>query len=201
MINKKLIVVFAAVLACVCLVVVFASVFERYPFTKTLNTNTIILSSGQYVSTYYANFTDGEVKVGDFFMTIDNRLTQLPDSDITINIGHNGSNLELDSMVLRFKSPAIFAVYLNTNYPLDIPYTFSREHLDTYIITVEDFSWLGKSDGDAHFELILQNTANKSNNLQFSADISMHYKTLIQLTAVSAHVDADIKIPNGEPSN
>jgi hypothetical protein len=121
---------------------------------------------------------------------------QLPDIDATITISHE-SNVALDSMVLKFTSPTILFIYLSTNDPRGVTYTFSLEKLHTHVITINDFGALGNMGGSLRFQLLFENFADKPNDLTFS-DISMHYKAPLQLEVLKAHASVDTFIPNEE---
>ncbi|MBT0160470.1 hypothetical protein G4O51_10855 [Candidatus Bathyarchaeota archaeon A05DMB-2] len=98
-------------------------------------------------------------------------------------------------MALRFRSPKILTVYLETNNPRGVTYTFSLEHLDTYVVSIDDFGELGRMNGDVDFNFILHTSEDEPNELFFSADVSMHYKMPLQLTTLKAHASTNTYIP------
>ena len=191
-------VVFSVVLVLVVALSVLAliSYSERFIYFEELAASTIRLQNGQYISSYASNFTD---RNGNSIASIDlilrNTFTTLPTGEAWL-ILHHAENVEIDSMVLNFKSPTIMSIYLKSD-PSDVGYSFWRE-VDGITLKVEDFRWLGKAKGDADFNLIFQNMQDKSNDLTFTIDLLMHYKAPIQLTGIRAYTSVNMLIPNGE---
>lgn len=197
--RQGLIVTLSVILVVILLIssLAFLSLNNRFIFSKQLKSNVIISNHYNYTSHYLVNFSDSNNNVGNLYLSFENRLSKLPDMDATITISHE-SNIALDSMVLKFTSPTILFVYLSTNDPRGVTYTFSLEKLHTHVITINDFGALGKMAGSLRFQLLFENFDNKPNDLTFSTDISMHYKTPLQLEVLKAHATVDTFIPNGE---
>lgn len=175
------------------------SITKPFLYTKQLTAETILLTNGQFRSDYHGRFLDSGNEVATVFFRSEKLHTSFPSNEVIFSLTH-AENVELDSMTLKFKSPTILFVYLKTNDPQNILYSFSREPMDTFVINVEDFRWLGKVKGSAHFDFILQTIENRPNDLLLSIDIAMHYKTPIQLTGLNAQTTINMRIPNGEPT-
>jgi hypothetical protein len=195
--------IFAAIILVVALLfssLWVLSVNGSFLFSKQLKTNIILSDHYEYVTNFYANFTDGDKEVSKLWFSLQPMRTIMPDVDAVLDISHSNDTV-LDSMTITFNSPRIISVYLNTA-DTSITYTFDIKTPNTRIITITDFGALDSTEANVpftnlRFEFILQNRDDLPNDLTFSADLNMHYKAPLQLSSLKAHAETDTFIPNG----
>jgi hypothetical protein len=188
---------FALAAILVILVVFFAlvlsSVTQRFLFTRDL-IMTAFEGNGEsyYTPTYQFNMSDSNNYLGFFYFRMEYIPPNQSSNSVYISIEHL-ENTKLDSIVFRFSSEQVGAVYLDTSDPVDVSYSSSRD-IDSFTTRAE-FGELGTLQGDLVFQFILQDVPYKNNNLFFTADITMHYMTPLQLTALKAQVSISTTIP------
>lgn len=196
MVKRKVVFAVMLVLVVALSALSLISYGKRFIYFEELSASTTRLQNGQYESSYAGNFSD---RNGNSIASVDlilrNTFTSLPTGEAWL-ILHHAENVEIDSMVLNFKSPTIMSIYLKSD-PSNVGYSFWRE-VDGITLKVEDFRWLGKTKGDADFNLIFQNMQDKSNDLVFTIEVLMHYKAPIQLAGIRAYTSVNMLIPNGE---
>lgn len=78
--------------------------------------------------------------------------------------------------------------------PVAVEYTSSRD-FNSFSVKA-GFGELGSLQGSNVYQFILDENAAKSSNLRLTADISMHYMNLLELTSLKAQVTLNAIIPN-----
>jgi len=192
----------AAVLVVVIMLVfsllAFSSVSKRFIFSKELAVREVADSFDNPYEPNY-NFTDSSNYVGNLFFRMERDFYNNSENKVYIDIQHVRTT-ELDSIVFLFKSPNLASVFLDTNYPLGVTYVFSRS-FDTFTIEATNLGGLGVIGGTAEagnifFNFVLKSGPSHSNSLLFSAELSMHYMTPLQLTSMKASISLNTNIPS-----
>ena len=172
----------------------YSSATERFLFSKDL---TVKESNSGSISYYEPNFTFNITDSNNYLGSLYFRMEAIPPNQssntVYIDFGHSG-NTKIDSIVFHFSSPEVTSIYLDMSGPVDVAYSSSRD-INSFSIKA-DFGELGTLQGSNFYQFILLDATNKPSNLYFSADISMHYMSLFELTSLKAHVTVNTVIPS-----
>jgi hypothetical protein len=173
---------------------VYSSAAEHFWLSRSL----IVKEDNVGVSSYYQpvfqfNITDSDKHLGDFYFRVEAIPPNQTSDTVYISFQHFG-NTKLDSIDFHFSSPEVKRVYLDMSDPVGIKVSSSRD-ANSFSVKADNFGELGTLQGDIVYQFILSNDKTNSNNLYFSADISMHYMTPLQLTSLKAHLTISTVIP------
>ena len=172
---------------------VYSSATEHFWFSRTLTVkqeNTGI--SSYYQPVFEFNLIDSGNYLGDFYFRMEASLPNQTSNTVYVDFLHSG-NTKLDSIDFRFSSPEVTSLYLDMGDPVSVAYTSSR-NVNSFSVKA-DFGELGTLQGANVYQFILNDNGAKSSNLYFTADISMHYMTPLQLTSLKAQVTINTVIP------
>jgi hypothetical protein len=191
---KKAIIILIAILAIFVIAtsIMLPSITQKYPFTKGLTVTLIQGNDTGYEPNYYYNITDNGKLVGKFFFRVEYIPPNGSSNQIYIDYEHLGGT-KLDWIVFRFSSQEVHRVYLDMSDPVGVTYNPSRS-TNTFAVKA-NFGELGTLQGSNTYQFVLYDDPSKTNNLFFTADISMHYMEPIQWTALSAQVTVNTIIP------
>ncbi len=173
---------------------VYSSATENFWLSRTLTVKEDYPGiSGHYQQVFQFNLTDSDKLLGEFYFRIEAIPPNQSSNTVYIDFEHSG-NTKLDSIDFHFSSPEVTRVYLDMSDPVGIKFSASRD-VNSFSVKANDFGELGTLQGNIVYQFILSDAKTNNNNLYFSADISMHYMTPLQLTTLKAHLTINTVIP------
>ncbi len=174
---------------------VYLSVTKSFWFTHALTLQNVGVPSSASEPEFEFNLSDSGRNVGEFYFRVEPIFPNQTSNKVYIDFQHSG-NTELDSIDFRFSSPEVTKVYLDMSDRVGVEY-ISSISADSFSINANNFGELGTMQGsNGPFQFVLFDRQVNSNSLYFSADISMHYMSPLQLTTLKAHITINTAIPS-----
>jgi len=173
--------------------VAYSSAANHFWFTRTLTAQLISQAPNNYEPEFEFNISDSGKNLGNFYLRVEPIYPNQTLNEVYISFEHLG-NTNLDSIDFRFSSTEITRVYLDTSDPEGIDYIASRDY-NSFSVFAHNFGQLGTMQGADTYLFILYDVPSHNNSLFFSADISMHYMTPLQLTSLKTQVTVNTVIP------
>ena len=192
MVSRKLVLSAILILVILFSAMAYASAQKVFLFSKTLTVEKISGEPNELEPIYYFNVTDSGKYLGMLHFRIEPSPKNVSSNAVYVDFQHSG-NTQLDSIVFRFQSQQVTRVYLDMSDPVTVTYSPSRD-LTSYSVKA-DFGKLGTLQGSDVYQFILYTYGHKS-SLYFSAEISMHYMNLFEMTTLKATVELNTVIPS-----
>jgi hypothetical protein len=189
--------VLAAVLVAVLVVslLFLSSASENFIFSEELTVKKVIDNlNDAHEPNCLANFSNSNNEIGSLYFRLERDFFNNSENSMFVSV-HHARDIELDSVVFRFRTPRAISVHLDTSNQIGVTYVFSKDP-SMFTIEAKDMGELGAMEGDKVFEFIIKSYGSKEDNLLLTVDLSMHYKTPMQLTSLKASVDINTYFPS-----
>lgn len=168
--------------------IVWASAYQRFIFTRELHVSDFVPHLND---DYAANVTDSGQELAHLYIRIEPPMVNSNRVPVLFEIWH-AENTELDSLALRF-STGLFVTTMQfeaTSYTQ--PLEFRRDNR-AVLFSIKDLGLYGTGTVTLDFTLIKYSNLNE---LTITADFSMHYESPLQLTALNGHSFLNTQIPS-----
>lgn len=190
---KIILVLFLTIVTLALAILLLASETQSYLFSKTLHIEEFVAEDGSRI----ANVTDAGVRIAGIYLRVEHPPSNSPYIPILVSIWHT-EDTELDSMTLTFSTyPNHMSLYLEAPQS-SWPETQFRKTNDGkgIVYSVQDLGLYGTGTVTLKLLVIQFTHSTSENNLQFTAEFSMHQETFLQLTALKTHATVYIPIPS-----
>jgi hypothetical protein len=192
---KTAIVVIITVAISVPSILVWASGTERFIFSQDLHVEEF-KSLGN--NDYAADVTDSGTRIANIYVRMDQPPANSTHVPILLSVWHE-EDTEIDSVSLEFSTyPNYVTMYLEAQQGGFPETEFHRSHdAKGVICSVKDLGFYGTGTVEMNFILVqFPQYTYSQNELQLTAEFSMHRKTFLQLTSLKVQTIVDITIPS-----
>jgi len=176
-------------------ILLYASGTERFIFSQSLH-----VEEFTYIEpdSYVANITDSGARTANVYVRLEHPPPNSTHIPILVSVWH-AEDTEIDSISLKFSTyPNYAALYLEAPQSAWPEAEFHQfDGAQGVMYSVKDLGFFGEGTVTLKFMLVqFSQYIYLQNDLQFTADFSMHKKTFLQLTSLKAQAAVSIPIPN-----
>jgi hypothetical protein len=171
------------------LALVYISETQGFIFSKTLQISDFIVSGESYM----ANVSDSKDLVADVYVRLEHPAPNSFQRPMLVSVAHS-EDTELDSITLRFSAePHVISVFAEApSMPLLSKFGRDGDGLGVTFAS-KDLGFYGTGTVPLSFVLV---SDRQGTELRLTLDFSMHRKTFLQLTSLTAHAYLSMPIPS-----